>query len=139
MRLVIDTNIIVSAALKQVSRPASVLRWIDRHGDLLKSVATEAQALDVLKRPYIAPKLPPGYFENMQRLFARAESVQITTRISACRDPTDDKFLELAVDGEADMIVTGDLDLLVLNPFQGIPIISAADFVCGVGTAGQSL
>ena len=44
--------------------------------------------------------------------------VTIVERITACRDPTDDKFLELAVNGRADMIVTGDLDLLVLSPFR---------------------
>ncbi len=59
--------------------------------------------------------------------------VAISERIAECRDPTDDKFLELAVNGRADMIVTGDLDLLVLNPFRGIPIIEPAAFVQGVG------
>ena len=55
----------------------------------------------------------------------------ITERIAACRDATDDKFLELAVNGKADMIVSGDADLLVLNPFRGIPIVSPAAFVQG--------
>lgn len=50
----------------------------------------------------------------------------------ACRDPTDDKFLELAVNGHADLIVTGDGDLLVLNPFRDIPIVTPAMFVQGV-------
>ena len=54
---------------------------------------------------------------------AIAELVPITERIAACRDPTDDKFLELAVSGRADLIVTGDADLLTLNPFRSIPII----------------
>jgi predicted nucleic acid-binding protein len=60
---------------------------------------------------------------------AAAELVEITERIVACRDPKDDKFLELAVNGRADAIVTGDDDLLVLNPFRGIPIITPAAFV----------
>jgi len=55
----------------------------------------------------------------------------ITERVVACRDPTDDKFLELAINGRADRIVTGDPDLLVLNPFRGIPIFSPATFVRG--------
>jgi uncharacterized protein len=59
--------------------------------------------------------------------------VTIAERIVACRDPTDDKFLELAINGQADAIVTGDLDLLVLNPFQGIPIIDPVAFIQGVG------
>ena len=55
----------------------------------------------------------------------------ITERIAACRAATDNKFLELAVNGKADMIVSGDADLLVLNPFRGIPIVSPAAFVQG--------
>jgi predicted nucleic acid-binding protein len=61
-----------------------------------------------------------------------AELVPIAERIAACRDPTDDKFLELAVNGHADLIVTGDRDLLALNPFRQIPIMTPADFVQGV-------
>jgi len=57
--------------------------------------------------------------------------VTISERIAAWRDATDDKFLELAVNGKADMIVSGDADLLVLNPFRGIPIVSPAAFVQG--------
>ena len=53
----------------------------------------------------------------------------ITERVAACRDPTDDKFLELAVNCRADAIVTGDLDLLVLNPFRGVPIITPRVFI----------
>ena len=58
-----------------------------------------------------------------------AELVTITERVAVCRDPTDDKFLELAINGRADMIVTGDLDLLVLDRFRGIPIVTPRDFV----------
>src|ERR1700730_5304035 len=62
---------------------------------------------------------------------AAAELVTITERIAACRDPTDDKFLELAVNGHADLIVSGDGDLLALNPFRQIPIVTPAAFVQG--------
>ena len=55
----------------------------------------------------------------------------ITERIVACRDPTDDKFLELAVSGNADLILSGDKDLLTLHPFRGIPIVTPAAFVSG--------
>jgi predicted nucleic acid-binding protein len=62
---------------------------------------------------------------------AAAELVTITERIVACRDPTDDKFLELAVNGHADLIVSGDGDLRALNPFRDIPIATPAAFVQG--------
>jgi predicted nucleic acid-binding protein len=123
--------VFVSAAFKTNSWPASVVRWIDRHGGLLKSTATEAQLIEVLQRPYVARKTPPGYLEGVRRILSAAERVTIAERIIACRDATDDKFLELAVNGHADMIVTGDRDLLVLHPFRGIPIIDPAAFVLG--------
>lgn len=53
----------------------------------------------------------------------------IKDRITECRDPKDDKYLELAVTVQANCIVTGDKDLLVLNPFRGIPILNASDFL----------
>jgi putative PIN family toxin of toxin-antitoxin system len=135
MRIVVDTNVFVSAAIKQASWPASVVRWIDRHGGFIKSKATEDQVIEVLQRPYIASRMPPSYFDNVRRIFSAAELVIILESIVACRDPTDDKFLELAVNGRADMIVSGDLDLLVLHPFRGIPIIDPAAFVQGVAGA----
>jgi uncharacterized protein len=118
MRIVVDTNVFVSAALKSASWPASVVRWIDQHSGFLKSAATEAQVIEVLQRRNIALRLPPSYLDNVRRIFSAAEEITIVQRIAACRDPTDDKFLELAVNGRGDMIVTGDSDLLILNPFR---------------------
>ena len=65
----------------------------------------------------------------LAKLMAAAELVTITERIAACRDPKDDKFLELAVSGKAEEIVSGDSDLLDLSPFRGIPIVAPARFV----------
>lgn len=129
MRLVVDTNVFVSAVLKQNSLPFLVVRWIERNGGLLKSVATEQELLAVLQRPYIARVAIPAFREGLQQMLAGAEPVTITERIAACRDPADDKFLELAVNGRADLIVSGDADLLVLNTFRGIPIMPPATFV----------
>jgi putative PIN family toxin of toxin-antitoxin system len=128
MRVVVDTNVFVSAALKQSSWPGAVIRWLDRFGGLLKSTVTEAQVIEVLQRPYFTPKLPPAYLDTVRQILARAETVAIVERIAACRDPTDDKFLELAVNGRADLIVTGDDDLLILDTFRGIPIMTPAAF-----------
>jgi predicted nucleic acid-binding protein len=79
--------------------------------------------------PYFASRLSSSFLAGVQRIFATAELVEITERITACRDPTDDKFLELATSGRADVIVTGDLDLLVLSPFRGIPIVTPRVFI----------
>ena len=61
-------------------------------------------------------------------MFAAAELVTITEQVAACRDPKDDKFLELAVNGRADVILSGDADLLVLGLFHDIPILDPATF-----------
>lgn len=128
MRVIVDTNVFVSAALKESSWPGTVIRWLDEHGGLLKSTATEQQVIEVLRRPYFASKLPTAYLDKVRRIFFQAELVAIVERVVACRDATDDKFLELAVNGHAETIVTGDLDLLVLGPFRGIPIITPSAF-----------
>jgi predicted nucleic acid-binding protein len=49
--------------------------------------------------------------------------------VRECRDPEDDKFLEVALGGKADLILTGDADLLTLNPWRGIAILSAAEYL----------
>jgi putative PIN family toxin of toxin-antitoxin system len=74
----------------------------------------------------------PSFREGLATMLAAAELVPITERIAACRDPRDDKFLELAVNGHAALIVSGDADLLALNPFREIPIVTPAAFVQGV-------
>jgi putative PIN family toxin of toxin-antitoxin system len=132
MRLVVDTNVFVSAALKENSLPFLVVRWIEQYDGLLKSAATEHQLLEVLGRPYIVAATIPALREGVARMLAAAELVPIAERIAACRDPTDDKFLELAVSGHADLIVSRDGDLLALTPFREIPIVTPAAFVQGV-------
>jgi uncharacterized protein len=128
MRLVVDTNVFVSAALKDSSWPGSTLRWIDKFGGLLKSDVTEREVLEVIQRPRIAPKIAPFFMDNVRRIFAGAELVTISEPVTGCRDPDDDKFLELAVNGHADVIISGDADLLALDTFRGIPIITPAAF-----------
>ena len=129
MRLGIDTNVFISAVLKIDSLPFLVVRSIDLHGGLLKSVATEQELLTVLGRPRIAAVSSPGFRDDLMKMLNRAEMIPIIDPVAACRDPDDDKFLELAVNGGADAIVSGDADLLVLNPFRGIPIVRPATFV----------
>jgi putative PIN family toxin of toxin-antitoxin system len=132
MRVVVDTNVLVSAALKQKSLPGMTALLVERRGGLLKSLATEQQLFEVVARPRLASLIDPETQAWLRKLMAAAELVTITERIVACRDPTDDKFLELGVNGHADLIVSGDGDLLALNPFRDIPIVTPAVFVQGV-------
>ena len=129
MRIVADTNVLVSAALKDQSLPALAMHVIEQRGTLLKSAATEQQLFDVLARPYFLALIAPAAHAWLKQLLASAEAVTITERIAACRDPTDDKFLELAINGQAQLIVSGDGDLLALNPFRDIPIVTPAIFM----------
>jgi uncharacterized protein len=119
MRVVVDTNVLVSAALKRNSTPATAVLIVEREGVLLKSLATERQLVDVLARPYFVPLIGGETRSWLCKLMSAAELVPINERISVCRDPTDDKFLELAVNGRADVVVSGDADLLALNPVPG--------------------
>jgi uncharacterized protein len=98
-------------------------------GALLKSAAREAQLWAVIARPHLARLIAPAARDWLQAVMAPAEPVGIDDLVVACRDPTDDKFLELAVNGRADTIVSGDADLLVLNPFRGIAIVPPALFI----------
>jgi uncharacterized protein len=135
MRVVVDTNIFISAALKENSSPGVALQRVEQSGGLLKSVATEQELLETLARRRFVPLIAASFREWVAELLAAAELVTIVERIAACRDPKDDKFLELAVNGQADLIVSGDSDLLVLNPFRDIPICTPATFVQGVTSA----
>jgi len=96
----------------------------------LLSAATWTELQIVLRRPKFSVYIQPGTLEPyLEKIREIATFVQIPTPIRACRDPRDDKFLEVAVHGRADVIVTGDADLLALHPFQGIAILAQGDYL----------
>lgn len=130
MRIVIDTNAIISAALFENSTPGQALALALRRGDLLLSLATLAELSEVLRRPKFARYVTPAESEEfLATLVERATFIEIRDEIIACRDPKDDKFLEVAVNGSADCIVSGDADLRILHPFRGILILSPDEFL----------
>ena len=129
MRVVIDTNVLVSAAIKATSLPSIAVSRAGQSSTLLKSIVTEAELLAVIDRPYLARLIAPSARDRLMQIIDAAELVPITERVVASRDAKDDKFLELAVNGRADLIVSGDEDLLVLNPFRNIPILTPAAYV----------
>jgi uncharacterized protein len=123
-RLVFDTNALISRLLLPTSVPGRAVRRAVDEGRLLVSEATLEELAQVLARPkfdrYLTVRERRGFFLALGRI---AEVVPILHPVRACRDPDDDKVLALAVNGEADLIVSGDSDLLALDPFMGIPII----------------
>jgi uncharacterized protein len=129
-RVVIDTSALVSRLLFPASIPAQAVSHALTESRLLASDATLMELATVLGRPKFNAYITIEERQQFLRLFGRvAERVPIVRRVRACRHPNDDKFLELAIGGEARLIITGDADLLVLDPFQGIDIISPADYL----------
>jgi putative PIN family toxin of toxin-antitoxin system len=133
MRAVVDTNILVRAVIRPHGTVGPVLLRL-RQGDytLLYSRSLLEELLDVLNRPRIREKYrltDQDIGTVVGLLLLRGEAVTPGARITACRDPKDDKFLEAAVAGHADVIVSGDEDLLTLHPYAGIPIVPPRAFL----------
>jgi putative PIN family toxin of toxin-antitoxin system len=128
-RLVLDTNVIVSGLLFPGLTPSRALQKAQT-GDVLASDETLLELVEVMGRPKFDRFVERSIRQQLVAEFANAiQTVQISTPIRACRDPRDDKFLEVAVHGQADAIVTGDADLLALHPFRGIAILTPADYL----------
>ncbi len=139
MRLVLDTNVLVSAVLTPTGTPRRCLEVSFRRGVLLLSDATWSELVEVLYRPRLQRYLAAGERDGiLNRVEARSERVSTGEQIETCRDPKDDKFLDVAVAGQADAIVSGDDDLLVLHPFRGVPILTPAAFLNAVADGGLS-
>jgi putative PIN family toxin of toxin-antitoxin system len=140
IRAVVDVSVLVRAVIKPNGTVGPVLgRLRDAAYVALYSDALLAEIVDVLHRPRIRVKyqLADEDIETVLALILlRGEPVKATTTVTACRDPKDDKLPALALDGHADLIVSGDDDLRVLDPFKGIPIVGPADFLArlAVGT-----
>jgi putative PIN family toxin of toxin-antitoxin system len=129
-RIVVDTNVYVSRALRGRSTPGAAIDKAWNEDVTLLSSVTWAELQIVLRRPKLSPYILPGTLEPyLQRIFSIATLVSCPTPIRACRDPKDDKFLEVAFHGAADVIVTGDRDLLDLHPFRGVAIITPAAYL----------
>ena len=101
-----------------------------RSDTVLCSRESRFEILLVLQREkfdrYLSKERRLAYFERVLPLF---EPVKTTLTINMCRDTSDNKILELAISGKADIIITGDRDLLVLHPFRGVSILSPADYL----------
>ncbi len=132
-KVVIDTSILVSGVIKPTGAAGRLVRHL-RLGrfTFVYSQATMEEVIKVLSRPRIQRKY--GLTDDdvrtvFQLLILRGEEVIPTERITACRDAKDNIFLEAAVAGRVDALVSGDVDLLVLHPFRGIPILSLKQFL----------
>jgi putative PIN family toxin of toxin-antitoxin system len=130
LRCVLDTNVLISALLVPDSKPRRALDRAFQEGKVLLSFATLAELYDVLHRKQFRRYVDEEDARSFVAALAR-ESVwiDVNVQINTCRDPKDNKFLEVAVSGQATQLITGDADLLVLDPFQGIRILSPQEFL----------
>ena len=129
-RFVFDTNAIISGLLIPDSRPRQALDRAQDQGSILISISILAELNDVLSRKKFDKYLPEEKRKRFLAVMAKeAELIEITEGITECRDPKDNKFLELAVCGHANCIISGDKDLLEMNPFRGIAILNPGEFL----------
>ncbi len=133
MRIVVDTGVLVSALIRPQGTVGGVVRALrDERFSVIYSTPMMIEVVNVLGRPNIQAKyqIRPGDITalvNLVRL--RGELVIPKREVIACRDPKDNKFLEAALAGNADAIVTGDDDLLALHPYEGVDILRPAELL----------
>lgn len=124
-RIVIDTNILVSAFLSKGSLPAQAFDYAIEHDQPLVSAATMRELIRVLKSPKFDPFVSAEHRDALLIRFAPlVEIVEVVQPVRVCRDADDDRVLEVAVNGMADTIISGDKDLLTLDPFRGVRIVT---------------
>ncbi|MFN0048625.1 MAG: putative toxin-antitoxin system toxin component, PIN family [Cytophagales bacterium] len=128
-RVIVDTGVVISAALKQDGTSRRALLSAGRNGVFLKSFQTNAELIEVINRPKFRAISSDIKAQILDILDLNSETIFTVSDILICRDPKDDMFLNLAIDGKADVIISRDPDLLVLHPFQGISILNPADFL----------
>lgn len=129
-RFVVDTNIYVSQLLFPFSVPGKAFRKALSSGTLLGSEEILHELSDVLSRkkfdPYLTLEERKEFFRYLSSV---VEIIPHIMSIKVCRDPKDDKYLNLALSGFADFLLTGDKDLLVLDPFKKVRIFSCAAYL----------
>ncbi|MDZ4686957.1 MAG: putative toxin-antitoxin system toxin component, PIN family [Planctomycetaceae bacterium] len=130
MRIVVDTSVVVSALLLPGSTPRRAFDRARQSGVLLSSGETVDELNAVLRRPKFNTYITEEQrLEFLAAMIQEAEIVLVTTTVLECRDPKDNKFLELAISGQATHVLTGDSDLLELHPFRGIAVVTPQQFL----------
>lgn len=127
MRIVIDTNVVISGTFFN-GAPRRVLEAVvDKTVEACASVEIIGEYQEIVVE-MIERKQGRLNRDLLAPLIAGMTMIETSSEIDACRDPDDNKFLECAVDSHAVYIVSGDKDLLVLEEYDGIEILTAAEF-----------
>ncbi len=128
--IVFDASALVSAALKLDSIPERALLHAEEMDVLALSVAVDAEITEVLSRPKFAHALSLARRERFLE-FLRSAAIwfEPAIRVTDCRDPKDNKYLELALAAGAEIMISSDEDLLVLHPWRGVRSLRPADYL----------
>ena len=128
--IVFDASTVVSAALKADGVPERALLHAEEVDVIAISAVVDAEIAGVLHRPRFTRAIPVERREHVLNILRRAAVwFKPALRVTDCRDPKDDKYLELALEAGAEIIVSSDADLLVLNPWRGVRILRPADYL----------
>jgi uncharacterized protein len=128
--IVVDTSVLISALLKPNSVPAQALEVARTHFKIAVSMETLTELTKVLSRNYLTRYRTIEERETFLVLYSElAEMVDITEHVTDCRDPKDNKFLDLALAANARILVSSDSDLLVLHPYRNIDIVTPSMFL----------
>jgi len=129
-RFVVDTNILISQLLLPTSVPGRAFRRALFSGILLVSEETLQELTDVLMRKKFDSYLTLGERQEFLRQLSFVVEIMLyVIPLTACRDSKDDKFLSLAVSGHAHFLLTGDKDLLILDPFKEVRILTCSAYL----------
>lgn len=130
-RYVIDTNLLVSAVLIEGNTPDIGIRTIEESGGIL---VFSMETFEELETVLMRPKFDRYVFrEERRKVLSLFEStgdfVLPVKKFTHCRDIKDNKFLDVAVAGDVEFLITGDKDLLILKEIENIPIMQMSDFL----------
>ena len=133
MRAIIDTGVFISAFISNRGTIGAVLSALrDGHFTAIYSTDTLVELVDVLGREKFRTKYhvePDDITALVNLIRLRGELIIPNEKVTVCRDPKDNKFLEVAMAGDADCLVSGDSDLLDMISFEDIPILRPTDFL----------
>jgi putative PIN family toxin of toxin-antitoxin system len=122
--------VIISAFLLPNSVAAQTFRKLRKQGKLLLSFPISDELEDVIRRKkFDRYATPEARLQFLKTIIQEAIFIEITVSVNDCRDLRDNKFLELALSGQAECIISGDDDLLVLHPYKGVRIINPRTFL----------
>lgn len=129
MRILIDTNLWISALISPSTRDRLYHIIANKEIDIIGSSDLIQELMEVILRPKFRKYLTVEQAkEFIDILTERLDLITSTTVVNVCRDPNDDYLLGICLDGRIDYFVTGDNDLLVLNPFHQTTILTLTDF-----------